>query len=255
MRMIGRTGLSVPAIGYGAFKIGRNQGTKYSVPYELPSDPAVDRLLNSILDLGCNLIDTAPAYGISEQQIGRAIGHRRGDYVLSTKVGETFANGQSTFDFSEKGVRSSLERSLKNLRTDVLDIALIHSNGDDRKILAETDVVSILTDYRDRGIIRAIGLSGKTVEGAKLALAWADLLMVEYHMNDLSHSDLINEAAQAGIGVFVKKGLSSGKLPAEDSIRFVLNQTGVTSLIVGTLQFDHFKQNWQTAMQCRSDEQ
>ena len=251
MRPIGRTGLAVPPLGFGAFKIGRNQGVKYPQPYDLPDESSVSRLLNAILDLGCTLIDTAPAYGLSEARIGEAIGHRRSEFVLSTKVGETFENGVSRYDFSASAIRSSLDRSLRNLRTDVLDIVLIHSDGNDQKILEETEIVSILEDYRKRGLIRAIGLSGKTVQGAELALTWADLLMVEYHMNETGHHDLITKAAAKDLGIFVKKGLSSGKLPADESIRFVLAHPGVTSLIVGGLSIDHFRENWQTALQAR----
>jgi aryl-alcohol dehydrogenase-like predicted oxidoreductase len=252
MRPIGRTGLTVPPLGFGAFKIGRNQGVKYPQPYDLPDVSTVSRLLNSILDLGCTLIDTAPAYGLSESRIGSAIGHRRSEFVLSTKVGETFENGESRYDFSATGIRSSLDRSLRNLRTEVLDIVFIHSDGNDGRILEETETVSILQDYRKQGLIRSIGLSGKTVQGAEQALAWADLLMVEYHMNDTGHQNLISLAAEKSVGVFVKKGLSSGKLPADESIRFVLAQPGITSLIVGGLNFDHFRENWETALQART---
>jgi aryl-alcohol dehydrogenase-like predicted oxidoreductase len=251
MPPIGQTKLMVPPLGFGAFKIGRNQGVKYPNPYELPDEAEVSRLLNAILDLGCSLIDTAPAYGLSEIRIGRAIAHRRAEFILSTKVGETFEAGQSTYDFSASGVRASLERSLRNLKTEMLDIVFIHSNGNDLQILEETDTVSILQEFRSRGLIGAIGLSGKTIEGAGRALEWADVLMVEYHLQDTSHQQIIAQAAENGVGVFVKKGLSSGKLPAEDSIRFVLGNPGVTSLIVGGLNFDHFRDNWKTATQSR----
>ncbi len=251
VKPIGRTGLKVPPLGFGAFKIGRNQGAKYPTPYDLPDQAAVNQLLNSVLDLGCTLIDTAPAYGLSENRIGQAIGHRRAEFVLSTKVGETFENGQSTFDFSAEGVRTSLERSFRNLKTDRLDIVFIHSNGNDQKILEETDTVAILHEFRSRGLIQAIGLSGKTVEGAQLAMSWADILMVEYHLEDPSHAPAIELAANKGVSVFVKKGLSSGKLAPNESIRFVLENPGVTSLIVGGLHFDHFRENWQTALICR----
>jgi aryl-alcohol dehydrogenase-like predicted oxidoreductase len=251
-RSTGNSGLLVPPLGFGAFKIGRNQGVKYPQPYDLPDELTVRRLLNSILDLGCTLIDTAPAYGLSESRIGAAIGHRRSEYVLSTKVGETFTDGTSIYDFSPAGVTGSLERSLRNLRTDVLDLVFIHSNGDDRQILQQTDTVPILLDFRSRGLIRAIGLSGKTIEGAQLALEWADVLMVEYHLLDISHKQVIEQASEKNVGVFVKKGLASGKLAPRESVQFVLGNPDVTSLIVGGLNFDHFHENWQTAINCRS---
>lgn len=234
-------------LGFGSFKIGRNEGIKYPSGYTLPTDAEVSMLLNGILDLGCNLIDTAPAYGLSEERIGRAISHRREDFLLSTKVGETFENGQSTYDYSGTSVRASIERSLKRLATDHLDIVFIHSNGDDRRILTETNVVTALLDLRSRGIIKAVGMSGKTVEGAQLALPWADALMVEYNLRDQSHHEMISQAASRGIAVFVKKGLGSGNFPAAESIRFVLSHSGVSSLIVGGLSLSHFTDNWAVA--------
>jgi aryl-alcohol dehydrogenase-like predicted oxidoreductase len=239
----------VPPLGFGAFKIGRNQGAKYPQAYALPDDAAVSRLLNGVLDLGCTLIDTAPAYGLSEERIGHAIGPRRREFVLSTKVGETFADGQSTFDFTRAGVEASLQRSLQRLQTDVLDVVFIHSNGADRDILTQTDVVPVLQEWRQRGAIRAIGLSGKTVDSARLALEWADVLMVEYHQRDDSHAAVMQEAASRGVGVFVKKGLASGQLSPAEAIRFVLAQPAVSSLIVGGLSLEHFAENWRTAQE------
>ncbi len=242
-RTLGKTGLNVSVIGFGAFKIGRNQGIKYPQAYELPDEQSVARLLNAVLDLGINYIDTAPAYGVSEERIGRAVAHRRNEFVLSTKVGETFQDGRSEYDFSRQAVERSVQRSLQRLRTDVLDVVFIHSNGEDLKILNQTDVVETLLRLKEKGDVRAVGLSGKTVEGAKAALNWADVLMVEYHLEDRSHESVIEEAAACGVGIVVKKGLASGHLPAEQAVRFVLSNPNVASLVVGSLNLDHLKQN------------
>lgn len=238
----------IARLGFGSFKIGRNEGIKYPSGYSLPSDSEVAELLNGVLDLGCNVIDTAPAYGISEERIGRAIAHRRSEYLLSTKVGETFNAGQSTYNYSADSIRSSLQRSLQRLQTDHLDVVFIHSSGDDLRILTETDAVPVLREFRDQGIVRAIGLSGKTIAGAQLAMKWADALMVEYNLHDQSQADVITEAADRGIAVFVKKGLGSGNYPAAESIRFVLSHPGVSSLIVGGLSLTHFRDNWRVAV-------
>src|SRR5262245_47651520 len=97
-RPLGRTGIQLSPIGFGAFKIGRNQGIKYAQEYNLPSEEDVERLIAGILDLGINYIDTAPAYGTSEERLGRVLGKfRRDDLIVSTKVGETFADGRSTY--------------------------------------------------------------------------------------------------------------------------------------------------------------
>jgi len=249
-RRLGRSAIEVSPIGFGSFKIGRNTGVKYPQAYELPDDDAVARLVDGLLDLGINYIDTAPAYGLSEERLGAVLAGRRGDLVLSTKVGETFDDGRSTYDFSAGGIRESVRRSLRRLRTETVDIVFIHSDGDDMRILTETDAVPTLTALRDEGVIRAIGLSGKTVEGARAALSWSDVLMVEYNDRDRTHAGLIAEAARRGVGIVVKKGLSSGRLDPEPAIRFVLGTEGVGSLVVGSLDLRHIRDNVVVAAGC-----
>lgn len=246
-RPLGKTGITLPVIGYGSFKLGRNQGIKYPNAYDLPGDAECAELLNAVLDMGMTYIDTAPAYGLSEERIGRAVAHRRKEFILSTKVGENFENGISSFDFSEAGVRASIERSLRRLQTDVLDLVFIHSNGDDEAILTDTAVVAVLQDFKHRGVIRAIGMSGKTVEGARSALAWADAIMVEYNLQNPSHAEVMHEARRRGVSVVVKKGLGSGHLPAGESIRFVLDHSAVSSVVIGGLNVEHLRENIQFA--------
>ncbi|MDO8629943.1 MAG: aldo/keto reductase [Phycisphaerales bacterium] len=240
---------SVSPIGFGAFKIGRNQGTKYQQSYDLPDDPTVQALLNGVLDLGINYIDTAPAYGLSEERIGLAISHRRSEFSLSTKVGESFDDGVSSYDFSEKVVRQSVEQSLRRLRTDVLDMVFIHAGRDDLRIVRQTDAARTLMSLRDAGLIRAIGLSGHTLEGLRAAMPWADALMLEYHGDDTTLEPIVAEAAARGLTVVVKKGLASGRLPPVDAIGFILNNPGVASLVVGSLSLHHMRENLRIAMQ------
>ncbi|MEX0716967.1 MAG: aldo/keto reductase [Planctomycetaceae bacterium] len=246
-RPLGRTGLTVSAIGYGAVKIGRNQAVKYPRPFDLPDEAEAARVLNAVLDCGITHIDTAPAYGLSEERIGRALAHRRPEFVLSTKVGEEFVEGVSRFDFSAASIRRSVHRSLARLRTDVLDLVLIHSHGDDRAILEETDAVATLLDLRWRGLVRGIGLSGKTLAGAERALDWADAIMVEYSLDDRTHAAVMEEAHRRGVAVLVKKGLGSGRLPAEAALEFVLANSHVTSVVVGGLNVEHLRSNVATA--------
>jgi len=246
-RELGTTGFALTPVGFGAFKIGRNQGIKYATGYDLPDETLSHRILNAMLDIGINYIDTAPAYDLSEQRIGDALAERRSEFVLSTKVGERFERGISTYDFSESGVLDSIGRSRERLRVDVLDLVFVHSDGNDVHILRETEVVPTLRFLRDEGVVRAIGFSGKTVDGAREALAWADAIMVEYHLDDLSHEPVIEEAAARDIGVVVKKGLASGRLPPHEAIEFVLSNPGVTSLVIGGLNVDHMRTNLEQA--------
>lgn len=233
----------VSRIGFGAFKIGRNQGAKYPNAYDLPSDEQIEGLFESLLEMGINYIDTAPAYGRSEQLVGRATAGRRDHFVISTKVGEVFEAGHSTHDFSANAVRQSIERSLGRLKTEVLDLVFIHSNGEDLQILHESDAVATLQQLQQKGCVRAIGFSGKTIEGTVAALSWADAIMVEYSIGQRDLKAVITEAAKAEIAVMVKKGLGSGQLPPTEAIRFVLANHAVTSLLIGSLNIDHMREN------------
>ncbi len=100
--------------------------------------------------------------------------------------------------------------------------------------------------------MRTIGLSSKTVEGARAALAWADVIMVEYNVSDPSHRAVIRDAAEAGVGVVVKKGLASGHLDADEAISFVLEEPGVSSLVIGGLSLNHMRANIAAADRVRS---
>jgi aryl-alcohol dehydrogenase-like predicted oxidoreductase len=247
IRPLGRTGLEVSVLGFGAFKIGRNQGIKYQQGYELPDDPQVDRLMATVRGLGISYIDTAPAYGTSEERLGRVLAPDLDEVVISTKVGETFQDGVSQFDYSPESTRASVERSALRLGRDVLDVVLVHSDGNDLPIQDSSGVVETLLALKAEGRVRAIGFSGKTTEGAFRSLEWADVLMVEFHIEDRSHEEVIREAHHRGIGVVVKKGLASGQLPASEAIGFVLAQPGVSSLIVGSLDEGHLRENAERA--------
>ena len=240
------TGLAVTPVGLGAFKLGRDLGTKYPGSYRIPSEDQATRIIHQMLDLGINYIDTAPAYGLSEERVGRAI-RDRPDVVVSTKVGESFQvidqQPVSDYRYDAATTRASIERSLRRLGRDALDLVFIHSNGDDLNILNQTDVVDTLTALRDRGDIRAVGLSGKTAEGFAQSLEWADAVMVEYSAAEPGLSQTIAQAAERGVGVVVKKALNSGHLTADAALRFVFEQPGVGSVVIGTLNPDHMRTN------------
>ncbi|MGH7128953.1 MAG: aldo/keto reductase, partial [Planctomycetaceae bacterium] len=196
--------------------------------------------------------DTAPAYGVAEERIGRALGDRLCECVVSTKAGEVFTGGRSLYDFSRPAVLRSIEESSRRLRREPLDLVFMHGHADDLDILNDTPIVETMLDLKAQGRIRAIGFSGKTVAAARQALSWADALMVEYHLHDRSHEAVISEAALRGVGIVVKKGLASGQLPAAESIRFVLGNPHVTSLVIGGLDLAHLQANLAEARQIRA---
>lgn len=244
-RPLGRSGLSVSPVGFGAFKIGRNEGVKYREGYDLPDDAESDRILNGVLDLGVNFIDTAPAYGLREERIGRALEDRRDEFVLSTKVGETWEEGRGRYDFSGEAVGSSLDRSLRRLRTDRLDLVFVHSNGEDLDIVRAGETLETLAERRARGDLRLVGFSGKTLDGHRAAMATGlvDALMVEYHALDRTQLPIIEEAAEAGIAIVIKKGLASGRLAPAEAIPDCLGPEGVASVVIGSLSLDHLRSN------------
>ena len=235
--------MRVSLLGLGTVKLGRTEGVKYPAPFELPDDAAAGRLLDIARELGINLLDTAPAYGSSEERLGRLLLDQRNRWLIATKVGESFENGVSRYNFTPEGVRTSIKGSLKRLHTDRLDIALIHSDGNDQDILDKLGTLDCLKDLKARGWIRAVGISHKTIAGAERALALGvDVIMATLNLNETGEADLIAKAAAAGCGVLVKKALASGHTGV-DSLRFAASTEGVSSVIVGTINPEHLREN------------
>ncbi len=87
LRPLGRTDIKVSALGLGTVKIGRDEGVKYPQKFTIPDDSAVKNLFSLARELGINLIDTAPAYGNSEERLGQLLSHRH-EWVIVTKTGE-----------------------------------------------------------------------------------------------------------------------------------------------------------------------
>ncbi len=250
-RALGGTGIEVSVLGLGTVKIGRNQRVKYPSAFDLPDDKSLLDLLALTKDLGVNLLDTAPAYGTSEERLGKLLSDRK-NWVICSKAGEEFEGGQSSFAFDSQSVRNSVERSLKRLRTDYLDIVLIHSDGNDLDILNDTDCVETLELLKQEGLIRSIGLSAKTVEGGLLALQRLDLAMVTYNSENIDEGRVIEYAAEHSKGILIKKALNSGHLSvAENGVQsaldFVLGKPGVSSAIVGTINSAHLRSNVEAA--------
>jgi aryl-alcohol dehydrogenase-like predicted oxidoreductase len=248
-RPLGSTGLNVSVLGLGTVKFGRNQKIKYPT-FELPTDEAICQLLDDACNYGINLLDTAPAYGVAEERLGKLLGTRRNEFVIVTKTGEEFANGESTYDFSAEHTRLSVERSLKRLRTNRLDCVLVHCPRDDFKVLSQSPVLETLQQLKERGDIRSFGASTNTVKGGMFAVEAVDALMVSYSADYAGEAGVIRRAAELGKGILVKKGLGSGSLASgaaprslEENFRPIFTLAGVSSLITGTISRDHLRDN------------
>ena len=195
-RSLGATGIRVSAIGLGTVKLGRNAGLSVA-PFELPTLRQARHLLQRAGALGINLLDTAPAYGESEARLGTLLHGVRERWVLCTKAGETFDGQRSRHDFNPAAIQASVEQSLRRLRTDYLDIVLIHSDGRDVEILSRSGALDALDALKRAGKIRATGFSHKTEAGGRLALASCDVLMSAVSRADSSQLGVVREARRA----------------------------------------------------------
>ena len=212
-------------LGLGTVKFGRNQKLKYPKAFELPSKRVVEDLMETAEEQGVNWIDTAPAYGVSEERVGELLLCRRKHFVISTKVGEEFEQGNSRYDLSPKHVEMSIFRSLQRLKTDYLDIVLVHCD-------ANEEILDCLQHFKELGLIRYVGVSVQTEKGIGL-LHKTDLVMLSY---GLFHKvpALFNGA------ILIKKPLSSGydRNPRK-TLNFLLGEPRISGLAVGTLSRTH----------------
>jgi aryl-alcohol dehydrogenase-like predicted oxidoreductase len=248
-RQLGSTGIDVSVLGLGTVKFGRNQQVKYPDGFEIPADAQVRDILALAAELGINLIDTAPAYGSSEERLGQLLPDKN-KWVIVTKVGEAFANGKSEFDFSAQATRASVERSLQRLRRDHLDVVLVHSDGKDMHIINNEAVLPELQRLKEKGLVRAYGMSTKTLEGGLWVAEHCDVVMATCNLTDDHDLPVIARARERQNGVLVKKGLQSGHADktaggagVEKAIEYIFSHDGISSIIVGTINPAHLRQN------------
>lgn len=253
-RPLGSTGLEVSILGLGTVKLGRDQGVKYPSGFTIPNDRAALELLSVARDLGINLLDTAPAYGNSEERLGPLLKGQRHDWLICSKVGEEFENGQSSFDFSPQHTRFSVERSLQRLATDHIDIVMVHSDGNDEDIIRNSGTLETLSELKQEGKLRAFGMSTKTVNGGLLAAQHSDCVMVTWNLTQQDEVPVIDYCQRHHKGVLIKKALASGHIPSAgdpvgDSFRMIFAHPGVSSAIVGTINPQHLRSNASSALQ------
>ena len=243
-RTLGATSLRVSPLGLGTVKFGRNTRVRYPGKFAIPRLGALANLMSQAWELGINFIDTAPAYGHSEQTLGKILRTHNHDWVICTKAGEYYHNGRAWFDFDRQATINSIHSSLKLLGVDALDLVLIHSDGRDESIIDDTDIFETLIALKTQGKVRYIGMSPKTVAGALKAMPHADVLMITLNQEDTSQIEAIEAAQQASVGIIIKKALASGHStdPAA-ALNFACGYAGVGSVIVGTIDPAHLAQN------------
>lgn len=278
---LGRTGLDVTKLGYGAMEL---RGTDH---FPRLSAEEAAAILNSVLDNGINYIDTSPDYGFSEQLIGEHIAHRRDEYYLASKCGcpveapDTPHHLRKQHDFSRANVRAGVEQSLRLMKTEYLDVVQFHVSPSRGELEANDSVVELL-QLKEEGKLRFIGMSGTIPELADhIAMGVFDVFQIPYSIVEREHEDLIHQAAESGAGIVIRGGVSRGVMvkdesviddypaflqpafrarrrlwqdtdisdlldgmePMEFMLRFTISNPDMTTTIVGTANPDHLVNN------------
>ena len=193
---LGSTGGTVPRLGLGCQPLGS----------PALSEAHVARLLHLALDLGVNLFDTAPAYQLSEERLGRHLAGRRPDCLLVTKLGYGVPGVR---DWTGDCIRGGVDAALRRLGTDYLDIALLHSC--DLATLRHSDVIEALVRARDQGKIRLAGYSGEN-EALDFAISTRAFQVIETSVNFLDQvcfDRSLPQAGSSGLGVLAKRPLAN----------------------------------------------
>jgi aryl-alcohol dehydrogenase-like predicted oxidoreductase len=267
---LGKTGVNVSVLGYGSAEVG----------YLKTDRDRAAAILNLLLDAGVNLIDTASSYPGSEEIIGQAIASRRDQFVLVSKCG-TQVSGTTGDNWSAPLIAQVIERSLKNCKTDHLDVMLLHSC--DLETLQRGEALGALVKARQAGKIRFAGYSGDN-HAAAYAATLPDIAVLETSINfvDQANIDLaLPHAQRNNVGVLVKRPIANAawkdlatqpgmyqnyaktyterfqamKLDPKDlgfagpqdwpeiALRFTLAQPGVSSALIGTTNPDNARAN------------
>jgi aryl-alcohol dehydrogenase-like predicted oxidoreductase len=215
-RVLGRTGVEVSVLGYGAMELrGQLSGSVSQLNGPAITDEDAGRLLNELLDAGVNLIDTSVDYGRSEELIGRHLGPRRSEFSLASKCGcpLSLPPGESmmgTHDYSAANVRAGVEQSLRRLRTDYLDLVQVHLSPP-RSEMEASGTIEALQSLRAEGKVRFIGMSGTLPNlPDHIDMGVFDVFQIPYSALQPEHDELISRAANAGAGVLIRGGVARG---------------------------------------------
>ncbi|HEX7080498.1 MAG TPA: aldo/keto reductase [Gammaproteobacteria bacterium] len=283
--ILGRTGLEVTKLGYGAMEL---RGVDH---FPRLSAGEASALLNGVLDHGINYIDTSPDYGYSEELIGRHLAHRRNEFYLASKCGcpveppDVPYEDRKPHSFTRENIRAGVEQSLARMKTDHLDVVQFHLSPS-RSVLERDDSLAELEALRDEGKVRFIGMSGTRPELEEhIEMGVFDVFQIPYSVLEREHEALIHEAARRGAGIVIRGGVARGVFvkdesviddypaflqagfrarrrlwqqtktddllegitPMEFMLRFTISNPDMSTTIVGTASLAHLKDNVEAA--------
>jgi aryl-alcohol dehydrogenase-like predicted oxidoreductase len=212
VRTLGRTGLQVTQLGYGAMEL-RDAPRGRAIPEE-----QAERILRAVLDAGINYIDTSIDYGLSEERIGRYIGDRRADFFLASKCGCAVGTPTGSREerqphtFTRDNVTAGVEQSLRRLRTDYLDVVQFHASPTTTTLRDEGGLDALL-ELQRAGKVRFVGMSGTLPNlPEQIDARIFDVFQIPYSAVQREHETLISTAASKGAGTVIRGGVAKGAL-------------------------------------------
>lgn len=269
-KTLGRTGLSVTQLGYGAMEV---RGSRIWGGRPVTEEQA-DAILNAVLDAGINFIDTSNDYGRSEEFIGKYISQRRDEFYIATKCGCTVVRRDEITDdtphvWTRENLFRGLHESLERMKTDYVDVMQLHNPSVEQ--VEQGDLVSVLQEMKQQGKVRWIGCSSTLPHiTTYIAQGVFDVFQIPYSALERQHESVISNAAKAGAGIIDRGGVARGEpgegLGGEDRwkkfdaanldelredgesrtaflLRFLLSHPDIHTTIVGTLIPAHLQEN------------
>jgi len=213
-RKLGRTEIEVSEISFGGVEIGRPYGIGIESEADMVTETEAVKLLQAALDKGINFFDTAHAYGESEVIMGRAFAGLRDKVVICTKCKPLLDDNDQMLPPNKiaRAISESCKQSLRDLRTDYLDVYMVHSAN--LAVLENEQVAELFTQYKQKGHVRSIGVSVYTVEETIKAIEtgiW-DVIQLPLHLMDQRQAQAFSLARQHGVALVARSVLFKGIL-------------------------------------------
>lgn len=213
-RLLGNTGISVSEVAFGCVELGIPYGIGVNSEQDMLSEGQAVELLNDAVDSGVNFFDTARMYGKSEQILGEAFKDRRKEVVIATKCVHLLdADGKLPEPrILKEKIETSLFQSLEALRTDYVDVFMLHQASEE--IINSQEILTIFSKLREQGLFRASGISTYSCEHTGMILekgTW-NMVQVPFNLIDQRHGEYFRTAKEKGIGIVVRSVLLKGLL-------------------------------------------
>lgn len=223
---LGNTGLKVSRLGFGG------------IPIQRITQEEATALIHKLPEYGINYIDTARGYTVSEEYLGIAMEGIRDKFVLATK----------SMARTREAMEKDIETSLKNLRTDHIDLYQVHNAppAQMKIVTGEGGALEALLEAKAAGKIGHIGITAHEIGTFEMGLEmdWVETIMFPYNFVELQAADLIRKCAEKGKGFICMKPLAGGAIEnAPLAMRFIASNKDITVNIPGMANEDELKQN------------